>query len=530
MLGKTENCNLNYAAKICRIEEIKPIYNANSIVRARIGNDLVVVSNDMKVGDIVVYFPLESQISDKYLKANNLYAHWQNNANASVIARAMDRMTALEEKEDKTQDEQVELDGIKSLIRKNVGFFQDTGRVRMLKLRGVYSMGFVAPVSTLEEAWPMCRQVLWNHYLDQQFDTVCNEMLCQKYIPAIKTPNEPVHNTQKRWLKAMRRTNKFDRLIPGQFAFHYDTTMLADNMDRFLPETNVDITKKVHGQQVTIANVLINKKLSFGEKIKKFFGLKVQDKEYGLIGSSRRVIKNRYINKNVKDGYYGDNDYYMTACLLLEPYMDDGMTVYAELVGYKDGTNTPIQIDHDYGCRPGQWKLMPFRITTTNPQGDVFEWEVGEVIGWTNKLIYEHPEVAKNIMVMELFYHGEIGRINKLWEKVNTDDSLIQERLAARTAWQHENPEEPYPEYLISDANYRLWVWRNELLDYIKTPHNMFMMEDDEPLCTYHKVPMEGIVIRICQDKIAEACKIKSKRHYIAVGKLADKGIDVDAE
>ena len=55
MLTKSENCNPNYLAKICKIEELYPIEGADNLLRTNIGGYDMVVSKDMQIGDVVVY-------------------------------------------------------------------------------------------------------------------------------------------------------------------------------------------------------------------------------------------------------------------------------------------------------------------------------------------------------------------------------------------------------------------------------------------------------------------------------------------
>ena len=55
----------------------------------------------------------------------------------------------------------------------------------------------------------------------------------------------------------------------------------------------------IHNTSGIFSNILCNRKLSRWEKIKKFFGFKVVETEYGNVYSSRNVIKNQYINQNV---------------------------------------------------------------------------------------------------------------------------------------------------------------------------------------------------------------------------------------
>lgn len=52
------------------------------------------------------------------------------------------------------------------------------------------------------------------------FDTVGEKLLVKAYIPYVKTPRS---NNQ---IKQNSADKKYDRLIAGEFQFHYDTGML----------------------------------------------------------------------------------------------------------------------------------------------------------------------------------------------------------------------------------------------------------------------------------------------------------------
>ena len=72
-LRLTSDANPNYLATICRIGEVFPIEGADRLVKTVVNGYDIVISKDYVPGDIVVYFPVESVISSKYLSANNLY-------------------------------------------------------------------------------------------------------------------------------------------------------------------------------------------------------------------------------------------------------------------------------------------------------------------------------------------------------------------------------------------------------------------------------------------------------------------------
>lgn len=102
----------------------------------------------MKPGDIVLYFPVETAICEKFLGANNLYeiSEAHRNSNFEIIKEIYSKIEI-------ENDENIS----KSLLaeaKSLCGFFNKHGRVRMLKLRGQYSMGFVTPISTLCKAYP----------------------------------------------------------------------------------------------------------------------------------------------------------------------------------------------------------------------------------------------------------------------------------------------------------------------------------------------------------------------------------------
>lgn len=281
----------------------------------------------------------------------------------------------------------------------------------------------------------------------------------------------------------MRRLKKFDRIRDDQFTFHYDTKMLAEHISELQPSDKVSITVKLHGTSGIFANVLCNRELSRWEKIKKFLGFHVPETEYGNVYSSRSVIKNKYINPDAQSFY--SEDVWGAVDKMLEPYIEKGMTIYGEIVGYVEGTSKFIQKNHDYGCKPGTWKFMPYRITMTDPTGKKEEWDIDKVNAWTHMLVESHPDIADRIMFLTILYYGKLGDL--------------------------------YPD--LDTSNH----WHENLLARMKNDKAKFGMELSEPLCK-NKVPREGIVIRRVGDPIARAWKLKTAAHYAKECKENDSG------
>lgn len=283
---------------------------------------------------------------------------------------------------------------------------------------------------------------------------------------------------------------------------------IRDRYDLTMPITHNFFANGIliHNTSAVFANVLCKRKLSFWEKIKKFFGAKINNIEYGNIYSSRSVIKNRYINPTCNSFY--NVDVWGWANNIIKPYLENGMTIYAEIFGYLPGSSKLIQAYHDYGCdaspnSPNHTLIMPYRITMTDAEGNKDEWSVEKVYNWTINLLNEHNELYNTIKPLDILYHGKFGDL--------------------------------YPE--IDPNNH----WHENVLAKMKIDTEHFHMEEDDPTCTkflisgsskkakYFQAPIEGIVIRRDKDdenNISCAYKLKTQKHYSMATLLNDKNVE----
>ena len=355
MLTQSENANVNYLATICKIGELFPIENSDNLLKTVVNGFNIVVDKNTQVGDTVIYFPTECAICSEFLSVNNLYEFTERERNANYAEVEVALAACNEIKDDAERNERFKE------IRRMAGFFNKHGRVRAINLRGCASLGFLAKPELFERAFPNVT-FDWESNIGLQFDTVDDVKFVKKYVPNIPTARSGGGNGQTKRQKTVKR---FDRLVEDQFEFHYDTTFLNVNMWRFNADSQVSITKKIHGTSACFCNILVNRKLSLWEKVKKFFGCNVPLTEYGNVYSSRGVIKNRYINKDVNGGFYG-TDVWGYINNIIEPFIPQGMSVYGEIMGYVPGSDKFIQKGHDYGCVVGECKLMPYRNTMTD--------------------------------------------------------------------------------------------------------------------------------------------------------------------
>lgn len=401
------------------------------------------------------------------------------------------------EKETLFKELKSEIEANAEYVRSRVGFFNKTGRVRSIRLGGVASKGYLFTLEELAKYNPKVKDINLEEYLGQDFDTVDGELFVKAYVPFVPEKRTKTSNAEKRNKKIVR----FDRMIEGEFSFNYDSLLLPKYIHKIKPTDSVAITVKIHGTSFVCGKVHVKTpiKLPFMRRMcNKFIDLTGLFKkyrtidykvEYGNVTSSRTVIKNKYINKDVTDGYYSV-DVWGEYGELIYPYLSEGMTLYGEIFGYLTNSTKMIQKQYDYGCEVGTNKLMPYRITTSLPDGGKYEWNVEEVKEWTEKLIKEHPEIADRIHVIDLLYHGTLTDL--------------------------------YPTLSVTEH------WNENVLEELRNDKKHFGMEKDEPLCE-NKVVREGLCIRIDDDETNENFKLKCQKFYDREKKLMDEG-EVDIE
>ena len=512
MFTKSDNFKGEYCAQVVKVGPLEAIENSDFLVKAVIGAgyQVVVGKNDVKEGDVMVYAKMETELNQEFLSVNNQFELSERHLNKNY-----DEVQALIDA-GKTDE-----------AKKLVGYFNKHGRVRIVKLRGCPSEGCLFTIDSIKKWKPEVE----NYDFEQcfkpnkdgvvepfNFDTIGGDLFCKAYVPKVNEPSSRKDRAEKR----NRKIKKFDRMVEGQFSYHYDTSQLTDNMWRVNPDSVVTISVKVHGTSHIVGNLLVKKpKNGVGARIQtkrverairgarklptRFYWQRIVRKnkintlqavlnnqytlDYGNVTSSRSVIKNQYINRGPQNHFYGQ-DIWSEYGNKLFPYLLKGMTVYSEICGYVGKTTSMIQKGYDYGCNPGESFIMPYRITFTDNDGNRTEWEVMEVYGWTKKLIEDHPETAAWLKPIEILYHGTLGDL--------------------------------YPDIKREEH------WNTEVLKKLRSDAEHFGMELIEPMCKT-KVPREGIVLRIDNDIRAEAFKLKTDAFKFREAGAIDKG-EVDVE
>ena len=423
---KSYNANINYLAKIIKIENFTPHPDPETtkLKLAHVDGFNIVVGIDSEPG-IYVYFPTSCEINPQLLAYGNLYRHTDKNNKPEAKA----------------------------------GFFEDNGRVKAIKLRGVVSEGFLMEWTLFHNFIVENTNKEIEPNINTEFDSVEDNgkefWICKKYIVQrrIGTPRE------SRYQKKVKR---FNRVIDTQFRFHYETSIYRKVPTFIHPDDLISITSKIHGTSGISTYVLCKRPKKWYEIFKK------EDPViYDYLYSSRSVIKNADYNKNQNGGYY-NCDVWKYADEYVRPFLIRGMSLYYEIVGFLPNGGY-IQKNYDYGCIPPKsendykpeinFKVRIYRITLTNVDGQVHELSAREVQQWCK---------TNGLIPVEEFYYGYAKDLYK--------DLDISEH------W-YEN----FLEKLSNDKN--------------------FYMELNSPDCT-NKVPHEGIVIKK-EDMIPAAVKLK---------------------
>ncbi len=439
-LEQSKNFNSNYACKFVKITNVRKHTNADRLQITTIDGNNIVVGLDTKVGDTVLYFPVECAIEPWFLSSKNLYRV--------------------------SKDENLNVDKESS-----GGFFEKHGRVRAMMLRGERSEGFVVTIDSY----------VTDSEFGVEFDTLDGQLLAKKYIP--KTSRTPGQGNGKS--KSRQSEKKFDRILEEQFRYHIDTAQFMKNIHRFHPSDLVSVTSKLHGTSAIFSNVLTKRELPWYEKILKKLGVNVVENVYDVLYSSRKVIKNKYINKTVNAGFYNE-DVWEKHYETLKSIIDKGITLYGEIVGYVNETKM-VQGGFDYGCKPGTSEFYLYRVTYTNVDGKVYEFSARQVQQYAQRYGIK--------AVPEIFY----GRWAEFIGEEFTKD------------WYG----------VVDDRGYEML--NNKIADYLRDKY----LEGLDPMCQL-QAPFEGIVIRKEVDSI-EPYKFKSFRFLKKESEMLDSG-EVDME
>lgn len=353
--------NPNYAATVVALDRFVDLPNCDNVKHAIIYGACVVVGKDEPAGALGLFFPVETALSPEFRFENNLNREVSTNCDTTAKA----------------------------------GFFEHHGRVKCMKFRGHKSEGFWIPIAALDYLFigPEKDGALADVYQPGlQFDAIGEHVICSKYYSR-RNPGRLSKNQTPREKAA-------DRLLDGQFKFHYDTPKLAWHADLIKPDTIITITDKWHGTSAVFGRLLAKRELGWKDKVAQWLGISVNEVGYEDVWASRKVIKGVGASVTDKLGYYGE-DVWAQVFGTVKDKIPDGYTVYGEIVGYTP-TGAAIQSfggkSWAYGCAPGNHRFMVYRVTFTGPNSAPRDLTWLQMVDFCTRQGFE---------TVELIYHGD---------------------------------------------------------------------------------------------------------------------------
>ena len=350
-----------YCGYITTLKNVRSHPNADKMKLADCFGNTVCVGLDAAEGEIVIYFPVEGQLSVEYCAQNDLVRRKDESGNS-------------------------------------VGGYLDPEKrnIKAIKLRGEKSDGLTMPLSSLAYTGVNFDEI----NVGDTITIVNGHEICQKYIPRTNVRQGHVSDGNK--------TRKHKAPVAPLFAEHADTEQLAYNLGAFKPGDEIEITLKMHGTSQRTAHmpVLKGHKRTLWDKIRRREGTPMYD--YGYVSGTRRVVLENY-----EGGFYGNNEFREQHSKMFEGKLWKGETVYYEVVGFTtsgapimaSANNSKLQDKEfikqygketvfSYGCHPDgvnyltvnngegdpffdprpQSDVYIYRMTMTNEDGEVVEY------------------------------------------------------------------------------------------------------------------------------------------------------------
>ena len=389
-----------YQAVIAKVEQVQSHCNADKLEIVIVQSSSIVVGlGNYKVGDLVIYFPEQGQLSDAYCLQNDLYP--------------------------RVDDAGTRIGG---------GFIDSKSRrVRAQKFRGEKSEGLVMPISSLVGL--IDDSQINTLVYGTSFTELSGVVICNKY--------ETQATRRARESNLSRLKTKVKTSIP-QFHEHQDTNQFRHKYPNIPKGSIITITEKYEGtsHRLAHAEVITRKRLTLAQSLIRFFtsGWKyqttIEEKVYNhVIGTRHTVLKTS------TGGFYGNDSFRELAAA--DVTLHKGETLYSELVGYTT-TGAFIQptlatnkikdkelrkqikdlfgdnVTFKYGSVEGQCKEFVYHFTMSNEDGKLIHmpWD------YTVQRCAELGKVPVKVLVDSFVFDGNHENLKKLVEDL-TENNIV---------------------------------------------------------------------------------------------------------
>ena len=265
------------------------------------------------------------------------------------------------------------------------GYFGKNGRVRAQKFRGEISNGYVADLSSID-CVPGTKITVFE--VGDEFTSVDGVEICSKYIVPTKS-----------------RQGQPRKPISKMFHKHWDTKQLMRESQLIPPNAKCYIEEKIHGTSGRTGNVLCDTNRPWW----KFW---LPKEEWRVVSGTRRVDNIDFHMPQERKEIHDK----------IAPHLHKGEEVYYEIYG-TEIAGADIQTGFRYGCRPGEFKAMLYRVTITTPDGHMIDLNRKQVYQRAEELGLEKPTIISIFSNVEVC--AEV--ISKCYGKSKIDAGTLLE-------------------------------------------------------------------------------------------------------
>lgn len=334
----------NHQAIVAKVSKTIPIQGADRIHVSVVLGEMCITSKETKEGDIGILFPAELQLSEVFCKENSLYR-------------------------DATQNK----DPAKT------GYFDANRRIRAQPFLKTKSTALFMPTSSVAFTGKT------EFDLGESFDTINDIKLCEKYYS----------QATKDALKRANRTKLPKKIETPFFEKHMDTAQFKYSVSQIPKGALLHFHSKKHGTSGITSHTLEKIQLPKWKQLVNKVVPVFSDEKWSILTSSRNVII-----RGEREGFHGSDQFRLDITASLEPFMEKGLTLYYEIVGFVNGK--PIMSPHDvsaiknaaytkkygktmiykYGCAEHEYKIHVYRITTLDSRGVNVEFTQSQLEQW----------------------------------------------------------------------------------------------------------------------------------------------------
>lgn len=377
----------NYQAIVAQITHTAPIPGADNIHMATVLGETVIVSKAWTTGKVGLFFPAGTQLSEAYAKENNLH-----------------RDSSLNKDTDKK------------------GFFESNRRVRAQPFLKVKSEGFFAELDSVAFVGD-----IGELKVGDRFEGLNGIQIATKYL------NEKTRTAQAN----SKVSAKKKRAVPA-FHEHVETEQFKHNIHKIHKGDLVSIQTKKHGTSARYGYHQVELVLpKWKQLVNQYIAPVFPTRAWQHVVGTRRVV----LDSPEKMGFHGIEQYRYDYLEKLKPYLQKGMTVYGEIVGFAN--DKPIMATHStsglkdkavakkygqtitykYGCLEGTNKFHIYRITLANEDGQHIDFTQAQVVNWCAA----HGFASSVDLVEPFVYNGNQEELLALVEGLTEREDVLTE-------------------------------------------------------------------------------------------------------